>query len=30
MAMDERRSYAGVGAGRVETHPAGSLIANPR
>jgi len=28
--MDERRSYAGVGAGRVGFHPAGSLIANPR
>jgi hypothetical protein len=27
--MDEERSYAGVGAGRVGSHPAGILAANP-
>jgi hypothetical protein len=29
MAMDEERSYAGVGAGQVGSHPAGILAVNP-
>jgi hypothetical protein len=30
MAMNEGLSYASMDAGRVGSHPAGSLAANPR